>query len=244
MKEMSKQQRTIAYVAGGLILAYLAYRWYASRQTVSTTAGAAAPDTSSGDYAALAGQEQADVAALQGQNSQLLSQEQSDVSGLEGAISGLTATVGGWTDQINSIITGQHVLGQDVAALATGQQKIDRSLTVHTKKGTAFYKYYVKVTGKPPPVTLSTSNLIYQGFKSGVSATGLKSVVHPSSKNTQIAHPNGNHQQQSHVAPTSTKTTPAPSTKPSGGQHVTPGNRTAVKPPPAPTKPKPSGKRK
>jgi len=241
---MSKQQKQIALIAGGLVLMYVLYRWYASRQTASTSTAAAAPDTSSSDYAALAGQEQADVAALQGQNSQLLSQEQSDVSGLEGTISGLTATVGGWTDQINAIITGQQTLGQDVAALAAGQKKMDRSMTVHTKKGTAFYKYYVRVTGKAPPATVSTSNFIYEGFKSGVSAAGLKSIVHPSSKNTHVAHPNGNHQQQAHIKPTPAKTTPKPSTKPSGGQHVTPKNRTAVKPPPAPTKSKPSGKRK
>jgi hypothetical protein len=221
MKQLSKQQRTIAYVAGGLILAYLAYRWYASRQTASTTSTAAGtPNTSSSDYASLAGQEQADYAALQGQVGDVLSQEQSDVAGIQGGLSGVTATVGGWTDQIAALITSQQTLGQDIAALATGQQKIDRSQTHATTKGGAFYKYYLKVTGKPPPANIATSNFIYQGYLSGVSATGLKNVVHPSSKNTHVAHPNGNHQQQNHVKPAPTK------------------------PPPKTTKPKPSGTRK
>ena len=235
---MDKRQKQIALIAGALILAYIAYKWYANQSAASTSAGATgttAPDTSSSDYAALAGQEQGDVAALQGQNSTLSAQEQSDVAGLGGDISGLTATVGSYSNSIDAITNSQAGLGSQIAAVAAGVTQINRAdcATVATHKGGPLYKYYKAVTGKAPPANLSASNFIYQAWKSGVKASAITPAKpHPSSKNTQVAHPNGNHAQQTHTAPAT--------------QHKTatkPAKKAPVKPP-AKTKPKASGTRK
>lgn len=89
------KHKTAVYAAGGGLALYLAYKWYENSnannaQAASTQTGASTPDTSSSDYAALAGQEQSDVAALQAQNQQLASSEQSDVQNLSGSLTQLT----------------------------------------------------------------------------------------------------------------------------------------------------------
>jgi len=240
-----KQKKTYAMIAGGLILAYLLYRWYSNNQTSSGATGAVAPDTASGDYAALAGQEQADVAALQGQNSQLYSQEQSDIAGLTGNVGTLTSTVGGLGDQFDKLTSteqdlagAQSTMGGQISALSAGVAQLNRHETVATHRGGPFFNYYKRVTGKAPPRTVQASNFVYQAWKSGVKATALN--PHPSSQNQHVAHPNGNHQQQQHVKPQAPKPPPKPAAKPA----PKPAARVAPKPPPKPTKPKASGVRR
>jgi hypothetical protein len=255
---MNKQrQKQIAIIAGALVLAYLAYRYYTSRQSTSASTGAVAPDaTTASDYAALAGQEQSDMAAVQGQAATLSAQEQSDVAGLQGSIAGLTSTVGGLSDQSSAIgtLTGQlgtltgdiagitaseSTLGTEVVALAAGQQAYNRAQaaqTIQTHKGGPFYNYYVRLTGHPPPASVNVNNAVYQMWKQGVKISGVNasSKPHPSApKQTQVAHPNGNHSQQSAVKPKTTQPTRPAATAP---PKVTP-----AKPK---TKPKPSGVRR
>jgi hypothetical protein len=255
---MNKGQKQITYVAVGAVLLYLVYRWYQGQSGGSTgaTSGAVAPDTSASDYASLAGQEQGDVAGLQGQNSQLFSQEQSDVAGLTGQIAGLgsqeqsdvtglTGQIAGFSDQFTQLTGGQNTLQAEIAAIATGVQKINRAqtATIQTHRGGAFYNYYVKITGHAPPATVSANSFLWQAYKSGVKASALqKQPTHPSSKNKQIAHPNGNHTQQPHTKPA---THHAPAPKPRQQPKLTPKPRTPapVKPRPK-TKPKPSGVRR
>lgn len=245
---VSKQQKQIAVIAAGAILLYLLYRHYSGQTSSSTTAaGVQSPDTASSDFASLAGQEQSDVAALQGQNSQLLGQEQGDVAGLQGAISGLggqeqsdvsglTGAIAGISTAVDGLVGTDNTLGQEVAALATGQQQINRQVTarIQTHPGGAFYNYYVKVTGHKPPSTVQANNFIYSAWKSGVKATALQhNPAHPSApKNTHIAHPNPTHIQSSHWKPATAppKTVAKQVSKP--------------KAPPKPSKPKTSGRRK
>jgi hypothetical protein len=261
---VSKQQKQIALIAGGLVLLYLVYRWYSGNQASSTTTGAAAPDTSSGDYASLAGQEQSDMAALQGQNSQLLAQEQSDVSGLtgqeQGDVSGLTAAFGGYTDQLQQILANeqslagaQSTIGGQISSLAAGVTAVNRAQTasIQTHKGGPFYNYYVKVTGKKPPRSVLTSNFVYEAWKNGVKASALQAPKpHPSSRNTQVAHPNPSHTQQPAHKPTAPKPPPKPAQTPSKPAPKPPAlakpkpKPPPPKPPPRPSKPKASGVRR
>jgi hypothetical protein len=256
--KLDTRQKQIAMIAGAAVLLYLVYRWYSSQSTAATSTGAVAPNTSSGDYASLAGQEQSDVAGLQGQNSQLLSQEQGDVAGLTSSIaglgaqessdvSGLTSSIGGFSDQFDQLATSQATLGGEVASLATGVQQLNRAQTaqaIQTHKGGPFYTYYVKVTGKPPPRSVQASNFVYSAWKSGVKASALQtaSKPHPSSKNTQVAHPNPAHTQQPHAKPTPPKPPPKPAEKPKPPPPAP--KPPPPKPPPKSTKPKASGVRR
>jgi hypothetical protein len=260
MAELTDKQKRYAVIgAAGLVLLYLLYHYYAQNKAsnqASTTGstGTAAPDTASSDYAALAGQEQGDVAGLQGALNTLTGQEQSDISGLNSTlaglggqeqsdISGLTGTVGGLAGQLQNLADLQSSLGNQVAGIAMGQQAVSPA-AVGTHKGGAFYNYYVKVTGHPPPATVQTSNFVYQAWKGGVSATGLqaKPTPHPSSKNTHIQHPNGNHAPKTG---TSHPNKPAATTAPTAKPKTTPTKPAPpARKPPAKTKAKPSGPRK
>ena len=244
---MSKQQRTVLIVAGGALALYLLYRWYQGRQ--AGTASTTTPNTSSTDYAALAGQEQADAAALQGQNSQLAATEQSDVAALTGSLGTLSAQqqaalgglgaqeqsdVSGLTGQVSSLTTGLENLAnqfaglstqpQNTASVAMGATPTNRA-TINTHKGGPFYNYYVKVTGHAPPGNVSATNWIYSAWRAGVSATRLQQhPPHPSApKQRTVAHPNPTHTQQTNTL------------------HKLPA---AKKPPPKAHKPRVSGKRR
>jgi hypothetical protein len=205
---MSKKQKQIAYIAAAAIGAWLLYSYIRGRQVSnqSTSSGSSGTpvDTSASDFASLAGQEQGDVAALQNQNSQLFGQEQSDVAALRaqegqdvstitGTLAGITASVDGFTSSLTGVTS-------DIAALATGEQQINRRMnsTVKVKKGGSFADYYKRVTGKTAPTTISPTSFIYEAYKAGVKAAALKPpAAHPSApKNTSVAHPNGNHTQQ------------------------------------------------
>ena len=264
MSKLTPQQRQIAIVVGGVILLYLAYRYYQGQQGGASgqTSGAVAPDTAGADFASLAGQEQSDVAALQGQNSQMFAQEQSDVAGLQGDISGLgaqeqgdvsglTGAIAGFSDQFDQLIGGQNALQKEVSATALGLAKVSRATTVpiiQTHKGGSFYDYYVKVTGHKPPARVRANAFIYQAWKSGVKAGALArphpSTPHPSAPhNHHVAHPNGNHAAQSHHKP-ATQHAPAPKPRAQPRPPTPrPKPKAPVKPKPR-TVPKPSGRRK
>lgn len=226
---MTAQQKKIALFAGGALILLLVYRWYTGQQNQTAT-GASTPatDTAASDYASLAGQEQGDVANLQQQEQSdfglLQNQEQTDVGSITGALGDVTGQIG----SIGAIITG---LGNQINEIASGQTAINRRDTITTNKGGAFYKYYVKVTGKTPPSTVSASDLIYQAWKAGVSATSLRTLTgakntktqnHAGAKNTHVAHPNSTH-------------------TPNTGQHNKPSGGAGIG---AKTKPKASGARK
>ena len=258
MGDLSKDQRKrIAIVAGVAVALYLLYRYYQSR-TASTaatsTTGVAAPDTAASDYASLAGQEQSDVAALQGQNSDLLGQEQSDVAGLQGAIgdqsaqeqsdiSGLTGAIAGFSDAVQGVVTNQTTLSHDVTALALGIAKLDRNVTatVPTHQGGTFYAYYKRVTGHAPPARVQVNNAIYRSWKAGIKASALqKNPPHKSApKQTHVQHPNPNHKPQTHVQHPNPPRPPHTAPKP-----PPPRRPPAPKPPPPKTKTKVSGRRK
>lgn len=107
---MNDKQKRIALIVGGLVAAYLAYRYFsnAGSSTSTTAAGPASTDgATSSDYASLAGQEQSDVAALGGQ-------EQTDIGTLSSSIAG----VSGQEQSDVAALQGQE--GTDVASL-TGQ---------------------------------------------------------------------------------------------------------------------------
>jgi len=215
MAELTDKQKRYAVIgAAGLVLLYLLYHYYAGNKASNqaSTGTTPAPDTSGSDYAALAGQEQGDVAALQGALNTLTGQEQSDVTGLNSTlgglgsqeqsdVSGLTGLIGTLTGQLQNLGDQQAALGNQVASIAIGTQAVSPA-TVATHAGGGFYNYYVKVTGHPPPASVQTSNFIYQAWRSGVGASGLQATPHPhpSSQNTHIQHPNGNHTPQTGVA--------------------------------------------
>ena len=66
---MKKNQKLIVYGAGGLLALLLLYRYYQNRSAQAQAAAQQAnpQDQPASDFATLAGQEQADVAALQAQ---------------------------------------------------------------------------------------------------------------------------------------------------------------------------------
>ena len=259
---MNEKQKKYALIAGaGLLALFLIYRYYSASKGNSTSAGGtgtvAAPDTSGSDYATMAGQEQGDVAALQ-------SQEQSDVAGLTsdvGAVQtglsnltgqeqtdlgGVTSQVSGLAGQIQSMADLQSTLQGQVASIAVGTRTVSPA-TVATHKGGPFYNYYVRVTGKAPPRNISTGNFVYEAWKAGVSSAALapkKPVKHPSSNNTHIAHPNGNHQPTkgtTHPHQTKTKTAPHHAKTPTVRK---PAPKQPKRKPPAKTRPKASTPRK
>lgn len=172
---MSDKQKKIALIAGAAIAAWLLYSYIRGRQTTATTstttdASGTPVDTSASDYAALAGQEQGDVAGLQSQNTQLFGQEQSDVAALQSQegldVSTLTAGLSSLTGTVQSLVATVTGQGSSIAELATGTKAGDR-----TKKKAG-----------PPAVKVKLQK---------------PSSAHPSApKNTTIAHPNANHTAQ------------------------------------------------
>jgi hypothetical protein len=235
LKKLSKGQK-IALAVGAVVLIYLIYRWQSSSTAgtnseadpnTGTTAGDAVGSTDDGsDYASLAGQEQSDVAALQGQNTQTLGQEQSDVGTLGSDIAGLGTQEQSDVGTLGSQITGLAAtipaapdlsdIDTQIAALSMGVTQLNRAqaATVTTHAGGPFYNYYKQVTGKAPPARVQASNFVYQAWKGGVKAAALKPAkpaAHPSApKQTAVAHPNPTHQQKSNVS----KKLPAPKPPP------------------------------
>ena len=250
MAELTDKQKRYAVIgAGGLVLLYLLYRWYASRQassTASTASGTPAPDTSASDYAALAGQEQGDVASLQQQLAGLAAQIPTG-GGTSTADPGSSTVAPAGPDLTGITGTLSDIQGQ-IAALSMGAKPASPSAVataISTHKGGAFYNYYVKVTGGPPPASVNASNWIYRAWQQGVKPARIatKPTPHPSSKNTNIGNPNNSHQPQTEVAHPNTPARPvAPPPKPAAKAPPKP----PPKPPPPPpkTKPKASGKKK
>jgi hypothetical protein len=236
MAELTDKQKRYAVIgAAGLFLLYLLYHYYAGSKAsnqASTGAGVAAPDTSGSDYAALAGQEQGDVASLQSQIAGLASQLTGTGAGTGAADPGSSTTNdlvgrGPFPADYTNLLQG---LESDVAALGTGSQPVNRttaSATVTTHRGGAFYNYYTRVTGHAPPATVQASNWIYSAWRQGVGASRIATPqTHPSaSHQTHVAHPNGNHQAQTQVAHPNTQashTAPAPHPAPPPPSHPAP----------------------
>jgi hypothetical protein len=250
MAELTDKQKRYAVIgAGGLVLLYLLYRWYASRQassTATTAAGTTAPDTSASDYASLAGQEQGDMASLQSQLAALAAQIPTG-GGTSAADPGTSTVTPAGPDLTGITSTLGDIQGQ-IAALSMGAQPASPSAVaaaITTHKGGPFYNYYVTVTGRPPPASVNTSNWIYQAWRQGIKPARIayKPAPHPSSKNTNIGHPNNNHQAQTQVAHPNTPPRPAaPPPKPPPPVAAKPAPK--PKPPPPKSKPKASGKRK
>lgn len=189
MKKMDATQKRVVIVGGVLVVAYLLYRYYQGQQALSATNAATlggTPVTAGTDYATLAGQEQSDTASLQ-------QKEQSDYANLLASI--------------EAEVLGQAKFESTINKQAAGFEKGQRHAT---KKGGAFYNYYKKVTGHAPPASVSTSSLIYELWKAGVSAVKARGLLgngatnpnkaitkggkpQPVKGHTFIQHPNVNH---------------------------------------------------
>jgi hypothetical protein len=174
---MTKQHKQIAIIIGAGIVLYLLYRHYLSNQASNTTV---APPADSGQYAALAGQEQSDVANLQRQ------------------LFGLTQL--------------ERQLQHEVTKIAAGDRAFNRT-KIRVKKGSKFYDYYRRVTGKNPPAWVWSDNFIWQAFENGIKAavlagrratssgssgagsSGNATFHHKYTKHRHVAHPNPTHDQ-------------------------------------------------
>lgn len=105
---MKKNQKLAVYGAGGVVLLLLLYRYYQSRQAASIAA-ASTPAGTDPAYASLAGQQQADTAALGGQISGLQATQaaaptQQDLANLASGLSSTEAgDIGNLTNQIGSL---------------------------------------------------------------------------------------------------------------------------------------------
>lgn len=203
---MGKNEK-ILLIVGGVGVAYLAYR-YASGGSSSTTTTAATPDTSSQDYASLAGQEQGDVAQLQQQIGALTSQEQSDVQTLSGQESGDVATLGGTITSLGGLVkdlggvvttnqnTNQKELAKLAAGLAATSREAKKALQVARKgRNVAPPHHGPKPSHKPAHVGggfgvtgRGTSTKPGGGF--GGNAAKNR-ATHPKEKGKQTAKPHG-----------------------------------------------------
>lgn len=219
---MSKQQRMILFAVAGAAALFVLYRWQMSRS--SSGSATPTPDPTQADYAQLAGQEQADTAALQNTEtsdvanlsstvSGLQGQEGADVATLQGQLGGIDAReqgdIGTIQGQFASLATPENIanLQGEVAAIAAGQKKASPSIATH--KGGSFYNYYKQVTGKAPPARVAVSDFIYQAWTHGIKATALagKGNTAPQQHSGGPGHPanvGGNHtgSHPAHQAPT------------------------------------------
>jgi len=197
---ISADEKKYLIIAGVAVGGYLLYRYYenAAANTASSTAGTTASDAAGSDYAALAGQEQSDVASLQGQEqsdvqtlTQALgaesAQETSDVSTIEGQISNLTGTVSSLASTVAGFASNVAAApaasssSSGVAAAASGSSPTSRVGTITTHPGGAFYVYWQKVFGTPPPTTVAVNNPIYVAWQKGVPTKTAKASVAGSS---------------------------------------------------------------
>jgi hypothetical protein len=152
-KKLSKGQKQILIVVAAGAALYLLYRWYANRNAANATTTMVPGSATDPQYAALAGQQQSDMASLQRQ------------------ILGLTQY--------------ERLLEKQIKNIQSGHQGVDRTKTVKVKKGSKLWDYYKKVTGKDPPAQLQVTNLIYELWQAGVSATKARQLFgkpeHPGS---------------------------------------------------------------
>ena len=197
--ELDAKQKRVALIAGGALVLFLLYRYVSqSRQAAqSPTAGVPATDASSSDYASLAGQEQSDAAALQGQNSQLSSEidtinqwiasqktpapaDGSPISTLPGKID---PTDPRWQEILHLIGSGQVSHNGD-PGLATQQPAAPPPpapttgtavktitmlpATIATHVGGPFYDWYKNVYGRPPPAMVSPNAARYVAWTKGL----------------------------------------------------------------------------
>jgi len=187
---LTGRKRT-AMIVAGIVAIYLVYRWQQSRSTPPASDQGAAGDTSGqAAYSQLAGQEQADIAALQ-------NAEQNDISGLGSQLNALVAQEGSdystatenqqaVNDAINQVAAGQVTLSDALAGLAKGAP---HQVAVHA--GGPFARFYTAVTGRKAPRTISSGDFFYQAWREGFHASQLKGDVnhnqHPSKNNGSVA---------------------------------------------------------
>jgi colicin import membrane protein len=117
---LNPKQKKIAAIAAAAIVLILAYRYAKGSSGTANTSAAAdgtavpASDPGNADYASLAGQEQSDMAAVQGQATQNAAQEQSDTAALQ---SGIDTNAAQETSDVTT-------LGGLIAGLTTGQESL------------------------------------------------------------------------------------------------------------------------
>jgi hypothetical protein len=191
--ELDAKQKKVALIAGGALVLFLLYRYVSqSRQAAqSPTAGVPATDASSSDYASLAGQEQSDAAALQGQNSQLSSEidtinqwiasqkppDTTPAPDYSGQLSALH-------DELNALVAAGQVSHNGDPGLATQQPAAPPPpapstastvktitmlpATIATHVGGPFYDWYKNVYGRPPPAMVSPNAARYVAWTKGL----------------------------------------------------------------------------
>lgn len=231
---MNKRQKQIAIIAAAGLTLLLIYRWYQNRTSTAATgatAGTAAPDTSASDYAALAGQQQSDAAALQGQNTQLASQEQSDVAALNAALLGQGAQEQSDAANLQGLISGLGaqlaalpVAGPVVAAVTPGHPHA-KPPAHHTPAHASGHKQVDrhKVPRKnahaPKPIRVRTQ----PRSSHDTPPVPRRVTLEPPSSHPMIAHPNPAHAQRANVTtparprlPQPAKPEPRPVTRKSG----------------------------
>src|SRR5262249_34587594 len=111
----------------------------------------------------------------------------------------LTADEGTFGQNETDLAAAQAALGVALNNVASGQSKLSDELgklnpltrTISTHRGGAFYNFYSRVTGSPPPKQLQASNPPYQLWRQGSPAAKLKGNVNhnhnPSRNNGSVA---------------------------------------------------------
>jgi uncharacterized protein with PIN domain len=239
---MSKRQKQIAIIGGAAVALILVYKWWQNRHASNAAnAGAAttSTDPNSSDYAALAGQEQGDTAALQQQYQQLMSQEQSDVAALQAQQQSAAADASRQIGDFMNFPPGSlaQLRGQlettpapSVPSVATGTTPVNRTAAKPFKPIPPKYAPIGSVWRGP-----SSPGAGWRGIGAGWWAPPLP---HPSApKQTHIGHPNSDHTSKTQVShPNQPKSGPKPPPPP-----PKPYTPPTPKPPPKASKPKKSG---
>jgi hypothetical protein len=228
---MSKRQKQIAIIGGAAVALIVIYKWWQNRQASNAAnAGAAttSTDPNSSDYAALAGQEQGDTAALQQQYQQLMAQEQSDVAALQAqqqsAAADASRQIGDFMNFPPGYLAQLPPLpltttpATSVPSVATGTTPVNRTAAKPFKPIPPKYAPVGSVWRGP-----SSPGAGWRGIGAGWWAPPLP---HPSApKQTHVGHPNGDHTAKTQVAHPNQPIAKVPTPKP----------------PPKPSKPKKSG---
>lgn len=223
----------ILYIVGGIVAAYVLYRYQQGKSTGGT---GTSDGTTGAGYSQLAGQEQSDTAALQ-------NAEQSDIAKLTADLQALAgqnqADIGALSSQetgdLGAVTANEAALLDRINGLATGTHK-PSDVTVHA--GGPFSKFYTAVTGRKPPKTVSPNDFLYQAWRSGVHASQLKGTV---------SHNHHPHKNGGSVAPSDHGKKPAKTGRPAGvGVKVAPGTFHESRKAPAkhPARHKPAKKRR
>lgn len=201
MKRLSRTQRYILIGGAGLIVLILLYRFYkGSSGEAAPAEDGIVPDNAIGALGAqLAGQQQADMAAMSNQHNAdiealtglvneglagVIATESANTQTLTGAIADLSTNVGdltgyyeGLSGAVREIDMDNDMLGERIADLATGVEAVERSQQgrfITPRAGGPFARYYRRITGKTPPARIRADNFIYQAWRQGIKASALR----------------------------------------------------------------------